>query len=69
MAVAIAIIVVFIKVSLVSMRKKKSNLSVLLKIIANHLQLIMLTASFNMQWPSQVQAIFDTTRPIADVSS
>ena len=69
MIVAIAVIVVFIKVSLVSMRRKKSNLSVLLKIMTNHFQLIMLTASFNLQWPNQVQAIFDSTRPVADVSS
>ena len=68
MAVTIAVIVLFIKTTLASMKGKKSNLSVFLKIMTNHMQLIMLTASFNLEWPSQVQSIFDNTRPIADVS-
>lgn len=35
----------------------------------NHLQLILLTASFDFDWPSQVQDLFDTTEPAAQVSS
>ena len=35
----------------------------------NHFQLIILTASFDLEWPDQVESLYDTTRPIADISS
>ena len=66
---AIAVIVVFIKVTIASTKSKKSNVSVYLKIIANHLQLIVITLSFDLDWPSQVNQVNDTTKPLADISS
>ena len=52
MIIVLVVIVLMIKTTLASMKGKKSNISVFLKIMTNHLQLIMLTASFNLQWPS-----------------
>lgn len=49
---ATVVIVVFIKVTLASTKSKKSNVSVYLKILTNHLQLIVITLNFNLDWPS-----------------
>ena len=66
---AIAVIVVFIKVTIASMRVKKSNVAVYLKILANHLQLIIITLNFNLDWPSEVNQVNESAKPFADVSS
>ena len=66
---ATAVIVIFIKATISSTRSKKSNASVYLKILTNHLQLILITLNFNLDWPSEVSSIRDTVRPLADVSS
>ena len=34
----------------------------------NHIQLIMLTASFNFNWPSMVQKFLDSSKPVGQVS-
>ena len=34
----------------------------------NHLQLIVLTASFDFQWPSKVTGLFETSGAAAEVS-
>ena len=52
-----------------SMMKQKSNVSVFLKILTNHLQLIVLTLNFDLDWPGSVNAVNETAKPLADVSS
>ena len=49
---AIVVIVVFIRLTLSSALVKKSNVSTYLKILTNHLQLIVITLNFNLDWPS-----------------
>ena len=66
---ATAIIVIFIKVTIASTKSKKSNISVYLKILTNHLQLIVITLNFDLDWPSQVSQVNETAKPLADVSS
>ena len=66
---SIVVIVIFIRVTIASMKAKKSNVSVYLKILTNHLQLIVITLNFDLDWPSQVNQFNDTARPLADVSS
>lgn len=51
------------------MKNKNSLLSVYFKILANHLQLVLLTLSFELDWPDQVQILFDITQPVVDVAS
>ena len=48
-------IVVFIRVTLASMNEKKSNVSVYLKILTNHLQLIVITLNFDLDWPQSIR--------------
>ena len=40
-----------------------------LKILTNHLQLIVITLNFDLDWPSQVSQVNETAKPLADVSS
>ena len=62
---SVVVIVVFIA----SMRAKKLKLSVYLKILTNHLQLIVITLNFDLDWPTQVSQVKETAKPLADVSS
>lgn len=45
-----------------------SPTSVYIKIMMNHLQLIMITASFNFEWPNSIVSFFETVSPIATAS-
>jgi hypothetical protein len=70
--VFIAIIIgitITIRTTLSAALQKKNIQSVYIKLMMNHLQLIMLTASFEFDWPNQVEDIFNTTKPVAQVSS
>lgn len=51
MFLAIAVIAIFIRVTLASSMAKKSNVSAYLKIMTNHLQLIVITLNFDLDWP------------------
>ena len=66
---ATLVIVFFIRVTLSSMKAKKSNVSVYLKILTNHLQLIVITLNFDLDWPTQVSQVNDSAKPFADVAS
>lgn len=35
--------------------------------MTNHIHLIFLTASFDLNWPSLIQNFFDSTEPVANV--
>ena len=47
-------IVIMVKTTLASALQKKNIQSVYIKILMNHLQLIVLTASFDFEWPQTV---------------
>ena len=64
-----AFLVIFIRVTLASTLAKKSNISVYLKILTNHLQLIVITLNFDLDWPNEVNAVNESAQPLADVSS
>ena len=66
-AIGVGIRILFIKASF--SRVRKSVISVFFKIMANHFQLVLLTLSFEFDWPKQVEALFDIAQPVADVSS
>ena len=66
---ASAVIIIFIKMTLMSTQAKKSNTSVYIKILVNHLQLIVITLNFNLDWPDEVTQFKETIKPFADVSS
>lgn len=62
-------LVIMIRSTLAGALQRKNVQSVYIKILMNHLQLITLTASFDFDWPERVLKIFDTTKPVAEVST
>jgi len=48
---------------------KKNTHSVLMKILMNHMQMILITASFDLDWPPQVKEIFASSAPIAEITN
>jgi len=48
---------------------KKNVHSVYIKIFTNHAQMILITASFNLSWPSQVTSLFSAVAPISETST
>jgi len=58
-----------IRSTLQSAKQLKNVQSVYYKILMNHLQLIMLTASFNLNWPDLVLNFFESSRPAAEVTN
>ena len=57
-----------VRSTLVSAIERKNIQSVYMKILMNHLQLIILTASFELEWPSKVAKLFETSGAAAKVS-
>ena len=62
-------IVIMIRSTLAGALQRKNIQSVYIKILMNHLQLIVLTASFDFDWPNAVLTLFETTEPVAQASS
>ena len=57
-----------VRSSLEAATKKKAVHSVYLRIMMNHLQMIVLTASFNLDWPQLVIDFFNSITPITNAS-
>ena len=66
--VVVTVLVILIKCTLKSMTEKKSPFSAYFKILANHLHLVLLTASFELSWPRIISDFFESTEPAANVS-
>ena len=47
---------------------KESDSSVFNKILMNHLQMLIITADFDMKWPAQVIQIFNVASPINELT-
>ena len=67
--IANTVLVVFIRVTLASTMAKKSNVSAYLKILTNHLQLVVITLNFDLDWPTEISRLSDSVKIFADVSS
>ena len=62
-------IIIMIRSTLAGALQRKNVQSVYIKLLMNHLQLIILTASFNFDWPQSVVEIFETSEPVAQVAT
>lgn len=67
--VVVALIVFLIRSTLTGAHDKRNVTSIYTKILMNHIQLILLTASFNFDWPEKVVNFFDVAKPVAEVST
>jgi len=66
---AILAIVYLVRSTLNGAKDEKNVTSIYLKIMTNHLQLILLTASFDFSWPEKVEEFFALTEPVSEISS
>mmetsp|Transcript_32875 Transcript_32875/g.37654 ORF Transcript_32875/g.37654 Transcript_32875/m.37654 type:complete len:200 (-) Transcript_32875:14-613(-) len=68
--IAVVVGVVFmIRSTLAGALQRKNVQSIYIKILMNHLQLLVLTSSFNFKWPDKVIELFDSLKPVAQVST
>lgn len=56
----VIVIAIMVRGTLSSARKKKEAYSIYFKIFMNYVQLVVLTASFKLNWPDEVQSLLDT---------
>ena len=58
-----------VKSTISSAKEEKNLLSVYFRILMNHMQLLFLTASFDLNWPAMVIKFFESAAPVAEQSS
>ena len=63
------VLVLLLRVTLSPGQSSTTPVSAFFKILASHLQLLLLTLSFELDWPSHVSSLRDITEPVADVAS
>ena len=66
--VGIAVVVFFVRSTLLSADKQKPVYSVYLKIMANHFQMIGTISNINFNWPNEIQTIQDSQAKVSGVS-
>ena len=67
--VLVAVLVVLVWATIKSSRKRSSNAGVYIKIGMNHIQLLVLTSTLNLDWPPQVQSMFNALKPVSSIDS
>jgi len=67
--IAIVVILFLIRSTLKGAVEKKNVTSIYSKILMNHLQLLLLTASFDFEWPEKIESFFAISEPVAEVST
>ena len=64
------VVVVLVRATLkAAAAEKPSDSSVFNKILLNHLQMLIITSDFDMDWPPQVQQIFAVAAPINELTN
>ena len=69
MVFAVVLVVFMIRSTLSGAKDKNNITSIYFKILMNHIQLILMTASFKFSWPTVVTDFFDIAKPIASAST
>jgi len=66
--ILMSFIVVFMVRSTLASALKKNIHSVYIKIFMNHMQMLLITASFDLDWPSQVKVLLESNAPVSQSS-
>lgn len=61
-------LIIIIRTAINSAKKARSYYSIFIKILLNYLQLVMLTASFQLHWPTYVQELFKVQQSAGSVT-
>ncbi|CDW72107.1 UNKNOWN [Stylonychia lemnae] len=68
--IALTLMIIFVvRSTLLGAKEKKNVTSIFLKIMMNHLQLIILCSAFNFDWPRLLIDFFTEIKPVAQVST
>lgn len=68
--IALIIVISFlVRQSLLGALEKRNLLSVYIRILLNHLQLLTLTASFDLSWPEQLEQFFSSVKPVSEITT
>ena len=62
-------IIIMIRSTITGATQMKNLQSIYIKILMNHLQLLVLTSSFDFKWPMNVQDVFNTSRSVDQIST
>lgn len=62
-------IVIMIRSTIVGATQMKNLQSIYIKILMNHLQLLVLTSSFDFKWPTNVQEVFSSSKSIDQITT
>ena len=68
LTIAVIVLVFAVRAVLKSSIKEENVQSVFAKILLNHVQMISITASFDMDWPESVKYIFAFAAPVKDLT-
>ena len=68
MIILSTVIVTFMVRSTLNNAKRKNIHSVYIKIFLNHMQMLLITASFDLDWPPQVESLLKASGPITESS-
>lgn len=58
------IVVILLRFTFVGMKEKSGLGSVYLRVLINHIHIVLLTAAFNFEWPTSLRDFFEFSRPI-----
>lgn len=61
-------LIIIVRTAINSAKKVRSYYSIFIKILLNYIQLVMLTASFQLQWPTYVQELFKIQQSAGSVT-
>jgi hypothetical protein len=61
----IIVVLILLLIFLIQAQSKSRYLHVFLRLLINHVQLILLISTFHFNWPVKLQDIFDFSRPIS----
>jgi hypothetical protein len=61
-------LIIIVSTAIKSAYKASSHLSIYVKILLNYLQLVMMTANFDLNWPSYLRSVIKTQQIIGNVS-
>lgn len=65
----VVLIIVLVNSNRANHNNEKNYLPVFFRILVNHLQILSLTASFELDWPEELLSFYKTVQPLSDAQS
>lgn len=62
-------VILVISFTLAASNKNKFKLNVLMRMMLNHFQMMVVTVSFDLNWPSSIEQMLSSVKPVASIST